>query len=229
MNIVNEYAVMIFKKEYNGKVYGVRQEGLFTFDGYNLTETILPRSTGNNGGVDIIYEHLVYWGDYNLFRYENPRATLTFLAGNVLSADTSVSGTGWENFPIRSTLNNTLLFKFGSDLRNAIKDVSKISDGGYNNPVLVRTSDKLWLPSYEELGATGQDAYIIPGQGEAYSVFTDDTSRVRTETNGNGANYFTRTSQIGGANRVVAIANSGAGSYGGAGWTHYKFVIGFCI
>lgn len=169
----------------------------------------------------------INWGA--MYRYENPRATLTFLAGNALSEDAVVSNTGWENFPVRSTLNNTFLSKLNTDLQDAIKDVNKISDGGYNNQVLVCTSDKIWLPSYEELGATGRDSHVVLGQGETYSVFTDNASRVRKNANGNPVNYFTRTTQLGDKNRVVAISNSGSGSYGGVGWANYKTVFGFCI
>lgn len=92
---------------------------------------------------------------------------------------------GWTGSTMRSFLNGELYNALPSELRNVIKQVVKISDGGAENKSLVTTNDYCWIPSYDEVSPTITRPDVIPGQGECYSdTFSDGASRLRYKSDG---------------------------------------------
>ena len=84
---------------------------------------------------------------------------------------------GWPICDIRTWLNEEFLNAFPAELRDNIKSVKKISNGGLNHHnVLEETSDKIFLPSLDELNTPNANFTPIK-QGTPYILFTDNASR----------------------------------------------------
>lgn len=86
---------------------------------------------------------------------------------------------GWEKSNMRSFLNNEIYNNLLFDLQSIIKTVDKISDNGnVSNSALVTTEDKIFLPSFEEIGFTyNHNFHYKMGQGNQYDFFSDYDSR----------------------------------------------------
>ncbi len=72
---------------------------------------------------------------------------------------------------MRSWLNGTMLNNFPAELRSVIKSVSNKNTSGYG---AATTSDKLWIPSWTEVGLESGDA-----EGAKFSIFTSNSNRIR--------------------------------------------------
>lgn len=175
--------------------------------------------------------------------YNNGAATagLTFLAyaipdlqtsfskrslNSSLKGDTTTSATlatgGWEICDEREWFETTFLPALPVELQGAIKTVVKISDlGVYNNPELNETEDKLWIPSQTEVNGGTQGNDVLGGQGTAYPLFTDTTSRQK------GAKYFTRSTSTS-IHCWKAVTVNGDFIAEGGGNSQW-LIFGFCI
>lgn len=96
-----------------------------------------------------------------------------------MNASNTTSG-GWESCEMRSWLNGTMLNNFPAELRSVIKSVSNKNTSGYG---AATTSDKLWIPSWTEVGLESGDA-----EGAKFSIFTSNSNRIRK--NGGSAAYW---------------------------------------
>lgn len=92
---------------------------------------------------------------------------------------------GWGNCNLRTILNDTIFNSFSSDLQIAIKEVNKLSDGGYNNQTIQTSVDKCWIPSISELSIN----YSDKGQGYIYPTISDK----KLALNGTQVGYWTRS------------------------------------
>lgn len=165
------------------------------------------------------------------------KATLTFFCKdlpNILRGMNELSSDegGWKNSEMRKFTNGELFTSLPTDLKTAIKPVSKISDGGINNKTLVTTTDSCWLASYDEVGFIANN-YSLSGQGELYSsIFSSNkTSRSKyiidnTETGGwwLRSSYYTTS----GSSMFWRVQKSGA-SYGDIQSGLFYVAFGFCI
>lgn len=101
------------------------------------------------------------------------RGALTFIADKRITThqmnDSSTTDGGWANCVMRSWLSGTVLPAMPADLRAVIATVNKVNTSGYGTSP---TQDKLWIPSYTEVGLGGNE-------GSAYGIFTDNSSRIR--------------------------------------------------
>lgn len=153
----------------------------------------LPLTTQYN---NVFIHRCKVWQGY-LYTLSNPKATLTFVAGNLLSERYPINSTntnkgGWAASDVRSYLNGDFITKLPTDLQGSVTEVLKISDGGYDNRTLKQTSDKVWILSPDEVGDTNDSGYIL-GQGSTYGVFTDNQSRRRKRLDGSGSAYCLRS------------------------------------
>jgi hypothetical protein len=113
------------------------------------------------------------------------KATLTFFCKDLpnltraMNKDATNEG-GWEASEMRTFVNGELFDGMPEELKNIIKPVYKISDGGLNNKTLITTIDKLWLASYDEVGLANSSS-SLSGQGTIYSsIFTsNNNSRIK--------------------------------------------------
>ena len=155
---------------------------------------------------------------FYMLNTDHPKATLTFIAKNVLDTarqfHNTVPKNGWEQSDLRTYLNgNSFISTLPTALQTGIKQVGKLANGTPSGNNMYTTNDKIWIPSTDELGYVNENV-TIKGQGEQYPIFTDNNSRKRTRTNGKSVWYWTRSR----ANNMadygyyyVSVAVNGAG------------------
>ena len=173
----------------------------------------------------------------------NGKAGLTFFC-KYLPAFTrrmynsQVNTDGWPQSDMRSFVNGELFNAFPEELKNAIKEVDKISDGGQNYRGLMTTQDKCWIPSYEEVGCVVNESNTVPGQGEIYSQTfgygpEGNSTRVRYMINNNATDgkWWLRTTLYDTSVKFwrIAVSNMAGQAYSGAMWDSNPVAFGFCI
>ena len=160
--------------------------------------------------------------------YTNPRATLTFLAKNVLKEprNMSSSNTGtWndDHSILRPWLNNEFIISLPSDLRDSILDVKKL----YNLGSDIRVSDdKCFVPSANEVGVSNDNVVYT---GEAYSVFTNSASRIRRTVDGTTRVYWLRDKYIANDTSTCSVKTWGDVSTTDTNNGIHYVLPGFCI
>jgi uncharacterized repeat protein (TIGR02543 family) len=150
---------------------------------------------------------------------------------------------GWEGSDIRGWMNGisttyagtnytsgttSLYSQLPAEIQSAIKPVKKLTSGGYNNNVLVTSTDKIF--AFSEVELHGTTYYSITGEGTKYSIFTDNASRVKKMSNGSGGvNYYWGRSPYSGNTNFFTLVNTD-GSYD-HNYAHatYGVAFGFCI
>lgn len=166
------------------------------------------------------------------------KATLTFFCKNlpyILYQMCETNTSGWQNTDMRTFVNGELFNALPTELRSAIKTVSKISDGGANSKTLVTTEDKCWLASYNEVGLV-DGTMNLTGQGELYKdTFTygsdGASSRIKYLPDGyTPYGWWLRTSCYSTPDSTLfyRVTNSG-GTYGDRPSGRYYVAFGFCI
>ena len=107
------------------------------------------------------------------------KGAFTFIADKCIATHqmntSNTTNGGWANCAMRSWLSGTVLPAMPSDLRTVIASVNKVNTSGYGTSP---TQDKLWIPSYTEVGLGGNE-------GSQYNIFTDNSSRIRKYNNSN--------------------------------------------
>lgn len=100
----------------------------------------------------------------------------------------------WSNCSLRTWCNGDLFNSLPTELSSVIKAVDKLSDSA-NGGKLVTTSDKIWVPSREELttASFSDSSYkwhqSTSGQGTKYAWYTS-ASRRKKYVNGKTINYL---------------------------------------
>lgn len=165
------------------------------------------------------------------------KASLTFFCADLPNLERPMNEPGadeggWEGSAMRAFVNGELCAALPGELREIIKPVLKISDGGVTNETLVTTTDSCWLASYDEVGFPSS-RYNLPGQGELYSaIFSSDKETRKkyivddTETGGwwLRSTYYTSSS----SSMFWRVQKSGA-SYGDIQTGDFFVAFGFCI
>lgn len=219
---------------YNDDVYLYANNNILKWDKVSVWSpvNVIPSNNVHDYIVEI-NDHLICVSGATVYRYENPRATLTFLAGNLLSENIKINGNensnagGWNASYLRSYLNGDFISVLPSDLQTSISMVKKMSDSGAGNTVIVSTNDKAWIPSFDEV-IGGSRSNVLNGQGEIYPVFTNNESRIRRYSNGDGATYILRTANMVALAQWMTVSHTGACWFGNANGT-YAILFGFCI
>ena len=174
-----------------------------------------------------------------LFALHNPRATLTFLAKNLMKDNRvwsetsrlvegiqSTNAGGWAASDIRTYCNGELLESLPSELQDVITLVKKYSDKGYTDYSIGSSNDHLWLLSNSEIGNSQRG---IGGQGEVYPVFTTLSSATACRVDGSTSEQWLRSAvqtNIGHAQFISA--NGGAVNFASTKLSK-AFRFGFCI
>ena len=147
----------------------------------------------------------------------------------------TLDGGGWAISDLREWLNGNSFFgMLDKDLQNAIKTVIKQSDNGYYDyhnsagqnivPTLTTSEDKIFIASATELNSNTAGDYTMLGQGDGYSIFTNNESRKIP-----GYFYWTRsTAGKSTLHSFCCINSDGDLSISGAG-NKSTLVICFCI
>ena len=144
------------------------------------------------------------------------------------SGNSSYNAGGWAYSDMRTYCNNTILGLIPESVQSAIKKVSKVSDGGYYNKTLVTTYDKIWIPSYAEVGFSNS-SYAVSGQGSAYELFANGASKVKqTIDSAIDSAWWLRSAYTNNANIFWNVGNNGNVATSHA-TNIYGIAIGFCI
>lgn len=167
------------------------------------------------------------------------KAKVTFIAKSMLKTNkrmnpSNSSGTqgtggngGWEYSEMRTYLNGTVLALLPSELRSAIKSVTKYSDYIVPGESAVThdqvTQDKLWLLSAREVfGGTSYEQ-----TGSVYSsLFSSSAARIRRNQSGSAYLWWLRSASS--VYYFRYVDGGGNASDNGANST-YGVVLGFCI
>lgn len=144
----------------------------------------------------------------------------------VLSGTTEGTGTigGWAKSEIRTYVQTDIKALFPSSVLNRITKVIKYSNIYDTTGTAVNNSatvDDIWIPSSREVKLNA-----IETTGPAYSIFTDNNSRIRTKPDGNGGAYHLRSAHSTSSNRSCSNVGQ-SGAYGAQ--TKLNVLIGFCI
>lgn len=121
--------------------------------------------------------------------------------------DTGSNAGGWENTYIRDTLMAEILNKFPDEVKAAVREVSKLTGAGKASTKIVKTADKLFIPSETEL--FGRVNIGAPGEGTQYPYY--GTSANRKKYRGTtGVAWWTRTPSATSTTTYVYLYASGA-------------------
>ena len=147
-----------------------------------------------------------------------------YLTEHVINENSTLNSS-WETVSLRSWLNDTIFPLMPAEVRTAIKEVRKYSDGYVDGAIIHDqvTADKLWVPSAREV--TGGSSY--EQSGPIYSeVFSSNANRVKYSQSVVARSWALRTNHSGVNNRIV----SSNGSVDNASIdSAYGIAIGFCI
>lgn len=166
------------------------------------------------------------------------KAALTFLCKDIPGFKskfyTDKNTDGWQGSLVRALLKNDVFPALPSNLRDIIKEVDKISDGGLNSKSLITTSDKCWIPSTKEIGCVSNQ-YTVEGQGKQY----DNTFAYGSDGESNRIKYlpdavtpgywWTSTSKYEGDIPLVYGVELNGVPYGQGMWNTFYIVFGFCV
>jgi hypothetical protein len=144
----------------------------------------------------------------------------------------STNAGGYEVSEMRSFLNGELFAALPEQLREIIKPVYKISDGGSTNKTLITTIDSCWLASYDEVGLT-PGSNNLPGQGELYSdIFSsnkDSRKKYITDDTATGGWWLRSSYYSANSNSMFWRVTNSGGSYSDIAFNSFYVAFGFCI
>ena len=147
------------------------------------------------------------------------KGAFTFIADKCIATHqmntSNTTNGGWANCAMRSWLSGTVLPAMPADLRAVIATVNKVNTSGYGTSP---TQDKLWIPSYTEVGFGGNE-------GSAYGIFTNNSSRIRQY---DGSNQWWWLRSVASSNIFRNVYSDGSLSSNFAFGTG-GVVPGFCI
>ena len=189
------------------------------------------------------------------FNHDSSRS-ITFGTKNLMESTTVFMGyghgdtdtptvDGWKQSALYEKLNGDVYNGFPSDLKSAIKNVSKRCsyvdmDGFYDDPGYTQdyVSCKVFTFSVTELfgNVSGPYGVKIPVDGTQYARFTDNASRAKKLSNGSGAatSYWLRTPKLMSWDYFQAVASNGSlsgmgGSCDSAHLSYLGVAFGFCV
>ena len=131
----------------------------------------------------------------------------------------------WETSKMRSTWLPAILDTFPTNVKSAIKEVDKVSFQ-FEDSSEQTTADKLWIPSSQEVGMTGN--YKKETNGVVYDgIFTSTNStRIKTYNKGSAGYWWLRSAYS--ASFFVQVSSNGTG-YGDNANLSGGVALGFCI
>ena len=174
---------------------------------------------------------------------DSGKSTLTFFCADLPKIQrkmntSSTNDGGWEASELRQFVNGDLFDALPDILKDLIKPVYKISDGGRSNYTLVTTVDSLWIASCDEVNAAhlaSKGRNYLTGQGEAYNaVFSiNDKDRIKSITdNTSTGRWWLRSSDLGtsgDSSMFWRVRNDNGGIHGDIAFYVYYVAFGFCI
>ena len=160
----------------------------------------------------------------------NGKAGITWISKTLLNTMHRMNATattegGWQDSEMRTYLKNTIKPLIPATIRNAIVEVTKVSQTkeAKNGQT---TIDDVWIPNRRELN-TGYSETT----GAKYSLkFTNNTSRIKKNLAGNSSEYWVRSATFASATNYDYYLRSGDIDNNGAsaGYNNMYIALGFC-
>lgn len=172
---------------------------------------------------------------------QDGKNTTTFQTKGTLPTDTVFGSSGvWIGSTARTQCQN---FYNACEAKSFIKTVSKgtcPNQASGNSGTATYNDETVWIPSETEMGldnfssltksnSTTSNSECTKGYNAGYSYYTSNAARVKYQMNANGAltttksvQYWERSLNSVGANRVCGVRNDGKPSDG-----HCSYVLGF--
>ncbi len=186
-------------------------------------------------GIDY-YAQLVGINKDTLSSDHTTKANSTWLLKTILSYNngnsdakymnkSSTTVGGWTDTEMRNTTLPAILATFPANLQSAIKAVDKVSYR-FEDTSEQTTSDKLWIPSSQEINLRG--TYLKETTGIVYdgTFTTRDLTRIRTYNNGSNGYWYLRSAFS--ATDFVAVTAAGYNTNTAAA-NPSGVLLGFCI
>ena len=152
------------------------------------------------------------------------------------AVDPSGIATAWEETPLRSWLNQSLMAEIPTELAELVVAVDKTTNlpMAYGSGQSV-TSEYLWIPSYSEvvgpLDSSNRRYGIYQSEGEQYQLYTDSgvTSVGDNATLALGEYWWTRSPDVVTDYWYLVVSPEGGTPYGHRTGTPDAIILGFCI
>lgn len=152
------------------------------------------------------------------------------------AVDPSGIATPWEETPLRSWLNQSLMAEIPAELAELVVPVSKTTNlpMAYGSGQSV-TSEYLWIPSYSEvvgpLDSSNRRYGIYQSEGEQYQLYADSgvTSVGDNATLALGEYWWTRSPDVVTDYWYLVVSPEGGTPYGHRTGTSDAIILGFCI
>lgn len=162
------------------------------------------------------------------------KAGITFICKNLMidkqqmNASNTNEG-GYKSSKMHTEILPGILESFPEDLKPLVKSVLKTTGlGGGSSEGTEDVECKLFLLSEEE--AFGAKTYSVGGEGEQYPIFTDNSSRIKNLSNGEGsANWWWLRSPRSGNSAGFCVVNSGGDAGNRGANTSGGVAFGFSI
>ena len=132
------------------------------------------------------------------------------------NSDTNVGG--WNASDLRDYLNNTLFGMLPADLQAVISEKPVKATSGNKVNTITISNDKVWIPTEKEVfGSITYSGSAESAVNINYPIFTDNSSRVRTQgSNGAAVAVWLASPYISNATAFCYVTTSGAPSYASA-------------
>lgn len=193
-----------------------------------------------DGINDVSIEFNVHsYGHYELADESGKMSNVDFYMTGVLISNRQMNTTntnvgGWDASALRAWLNSTFKNAMPIQLRNLVKKSITLANAGNQSSEIIASEDWYRVPSTSEMRF---DTTAVPYKNEvssnaaeiAFDQYTDNTSRIKKQYNGEGSaqNYWTRSAESGGAVAFRYVNNNGNNNNNNAS-NSYGVCVGSC-
>lgn len=132
------------------------------------------------------------------------------------TSDTNIGG--WETSDMRTSKMPNILEKMPTAVRNAIREVSKLTSAGNKSSKIITTSDKLFLLSEVEVFGTTNNSFS--GEGAQYEYYKTAPSRVK-QYNDSPQDWWERSPRKSNTTHFCRVNADGAANSGFASSFNY--------
>lgn len=163
---------------------------------------------GSNYRVDIIGK------SHDTYSTGGTKAPLTFQLHDCYADTKNMNRTntnagGWKNSAMRTTHLPSILNSMPTAVKNAIREVNKLSSAGSQSSSIDTTADKLFLLS--EIEIFGSVTYSKSGEGSRYAYYTAGNTKTKKRA-GSAAAWWERSPRGTNASRFCDVDSYGSAS-----------------
>lgn len=138
---------------------------------------------------------------------------------------TNTNAGGWKNCAMRTTHLPSILNSMPTAVKNAIREVNKLSSAGSQSSNIDTTADKLFLLS--EIEIFGSATYSKSGEGSQYAYYTAGNTKVKNRA-GSATAWWERSPYGSNSARFCFVTGIGGANSSGASYS-LGVAFGFCF